>query len=149
MIASHSEVITYKTCFHCNTIKPLCEFYKHNGMKDGHLNKCKQCTKGHVSKNYKKNINHYKEYELHRKKLPQRFDQRKKYCNNWRKNNPEKYKAQTNLNNAVKYGRITKKPCQVCGDKKSHGHHEDYSKPLDVIWLCAQHHRDLHSKKER
>lgn len=49
---------------------------------------------------------------------------------------------------AVYTGKVIKQPCVRCGSMKSEGHHEDYSKPLDVIWLCSKHHKELH-KHER
>lgn len=33
-----------KTCIRCNQSKAFEAFYKHKGMKDGTLNKCKECT---------------------------------------------------------------------------------------------------------
>ena len=66
-------------------------------------------------------------------------------------NKPEnriKRYAQKTLNNAVKFGKIKKLACSVCGNIKSHGHHKDYSRPLEVIWLCSQHHKDVHKEIE-
>jgi len=40
----------------------------------------------------------------------------------------------------VKRGKVTKRPCTVCGAKKVEAHHPDHSRPLDVIWLCRPHH---------
>jgi hypothetical protein len=57
---------------------------------------------------------------------------------------PEKNKARSKLRYEVMMGRIKKLPCEVCGNEKSEGHHEDYSKPLEVSWLCSQHHRNKH-----
>jgi len=33
----------------------------------------------------------------------------------------------------------------ICGEKKAHGHHDDYTKPLAVKWLCRKHHEELHT----
>ena len=45
----------------------------------------------------------------------------------------------------IKQGVITKLPCEKCGSVEDvHAHHDDYYKPLDVRWLCRQHHREYH-----
>ena len=57
-----------KKCFKCGIVKPLSEFYKHDDMADGHLNKCKECTKCDVHNNYCSNKEHYKTYEENRQR---------------------------------------------------------------------------------
>jgi hypothetical protein len=54
--------------------------------------------------------------------------------------------ARWQVNRAVQSGKLTKEPCEVCGDPKVQAHHDDYSRPLDVRWLCAVHHREHHAR---
>ena len=53
--------------------------------------------------------------------------------------------AQAHIQNALKTGKIKKKPCKYCGNPKSEAHHQDYSKTLEVLWLCRKHHRRMHT----
>ncbi len=48
--------------------------------------------------------------------------------------------------NAIQAGRLVRQPCQECGEVRSEAHHEDYSKPLEVIWLCKPHHREADAR---
>ena len=57
---------------------------------------------------------------------------------------PVQYEARYILNNAIRSGKVTKYPCAKCGNLKSQGHHENYKKPLDVIWLCLKCHSKHH-----
>jgi hypothetical protein len=45
-----------KKCFKCGVEKPLSEYYQHRQMGDGHLNKCKSCTRADVANNYSKKV---------------------------------------------------------------------------------------------
>jgi hypothetical protein len=57
---------------------------------------------------------------------------------------PERIRAKDAVNNALKRGKLVRKPCEVCGNPRTDGHHPDYSKPLEVQWLCQCHHIELH-----
>ena len=65
----------------------------------------------------------------------------------WIEENPEKRAAHIAVGNAVRDGRLFKPDscddCEMPG--RLHGHHEDYSKPLDVDWLCPTCHRKRHA----
>ena len=59
-----------------------------------------------------------------------------------------KANARSYLNVYLKRGSIVKEPCAICGDSHAEAHHEDYSKPLEVIWLCREHHLSHHRHVE-
>jgi len=67
-------------------------------------------------------------------------------ANRQRDKDPKKWKARQAVRNAVYRGIIIKKPCKTCGELKVQGHHNDYNKPLKVIWLCSKHHKEQHKK---
>lgn len=54
------------------------------------------------------------------------------------------YAVNRKLQYAVRRGLVTKLPCEVCGNERSEGHQSDYSRPLEVKWLCHRHHCELH-----
>jgi hypothetical protein len=57
--------------------------------------------------------------------------------------------AQNCLDHALRLGFLVRKPCEVCGNEKADGHHTDYSRPLEVRWLCRSHHRKEHARLTR
>lgn len=59
---------------------------------------------------------------------------------------PEKKYAREQVKSALKTGRLVKQPCGICGEQISQAHHTDYSKPLEVQWLCSGCHAELHKK---
>lgn len=63
----------------------------------------------------------------------------------YRTNHPERRLAHQSVQTAVRNGTLIAMPCSVCGSAKTHAHHDDYSKPLDVEWLCHMHHMERHT----
>lgn len=135
-----------KICFKCKLPKDVSEFYTHKGMTDGHLGKCKECAKQDSINHRCQNLPRIREYDRKRGTTQKRIKENTKRNRVRRLNDPVKYKAQTKLGNAVTSGKIKKpKQCERCGRRgKLHGHHEDYSKPFDVIWLCPICHKTKH-----
>ena len=57
---------------------------------------------------------------------------------------PNKNKAHAAVAKAIREGKLVRLPCEKCGNRKSLAHHTDYSKQLEVMWLCAMCHREWH-----
>lgn len=76
------------------------------------------------------------------------------HIKDWIKRNPDKIshrqKATQKVRNALLSNKLKKGICIKCGNPNTEAHHEDYNKPLDVIWLCErchiEHHREKRSK---
>lgn len=146
-----------KQCFCCGLTKPISDFYKHPGMADGYLGKCKECQKANTKAARERNPDYYREYDSQRANLPHRVQARAEYqqtergkaaharaTKKWHGNHPNRRAAAQILNNAIRDGKVKPLPCFICG-KKAHAHHPDYDQPLDVVWLCPLHHKQAHS----
>ena len=128
-----------KRCTKCGEEKPLEEFYPRAA-------KCKPCYRADVRRNRLANADYYREYDRNRARSPERLADRLARNRQFQSDCPEKRRAHIAANNALRDGRIVKTPCAFCGaDDNLEAHHHDYSKPLDVTWLCRPCHRRFHA----
>ena len=130
-----------------------------DGFYPSNQSRCKECVKLSVRKNRAEKIDYYRLYDRQRyRNDPVRQEQarkcaasdagvaaRKRHADRGR-SSPERL-ARIAVGNAVRDGKITKgEACFFCGcGGKLHAHHHDYSKPLDVFWLCPACHGKLHT----
>lgn len=74
----------------------------------------------------------------------------RKWQRDYRKRNPAKARAREITKAAIKRGDLVKQPCADCGAAGPvDSHHHDYSKPLEVTWLCKPCHRKRHKRRRR
>jgi hypothetical protein len=138
-----------KTCFKCQRTLPLSEFYAHKMMADGHLGKCKDCTKSDATAHRNAHLDESRIYDSDRAKRPERRKSCAAVSARWRKENPEKVRAQRMVAYQVSLGNMTALPCARCGTAKTYAHHENYDHPLDVVWLCQACHKARHAEIRR
>lgn len=164
-----------KKCNKCLDNKSIAYFYKQKCGLYGRTGECKDCRrlrsrKWNSENKEKKSETGKKWHQLNKRN-------RKEYNEKWRKQNPEyfreyykqnrqirldsnkrfrlrhpeRYEAYKKYRYAIKSGKLKKSTqCQMCGEKeiKIHGHHVDYMKPLEVIWVCLECHKQIHKRKK-
>lgn len=135
-----------KTCKKCGESLPIEDFYKHKMMGDGYLSFCKTCVKQRVAAHREANLERVREYDRQRASDPRRVAAVKQYEKRWNSANPDAKLAHGRVSYAVRRGVLDKPDCcPRCGSVRAIvAHHQDYSRPLDVEWLCQACHVQLH-----
>lgn len=150
-----------KTCFKCKEAKALDGFYTHKMMADGYLNKCKECAKAdEKARRAGSGRERMLSYDRARSMREDRVAARAIYqqteagksaharaASKYAERHPDRYSARNILNAAVRDKKL--KPWTACAlpecCAKPQAHHPDYSRPLDVVWLCPSHHKQAHA----
>jgi len=142
------QKITAKQCFKCKKTKAISGFYRHSQMADGTLGKCKECTKKDANAHRNANLDKIRAYDRARALLPHRKKETLRITEEYRKKFPHRSLAVGRVSRALKSGKL-KRPnkCALCKKKKKVlAHHDDYSKPLEVVWVCQPCHKQIHKE---
>jgi hypothetical protein len=154
-----------KRCGRCQQEKTLDQFYKTIGKREHgrvkgrvyYSSYCKNCQKAHTLANPKKVLTsrvtatgrrlesiRVADRKYQRRRRAAHPEWKAKEVRGYYERFPEKKAAHLAFHQAVKVGRVKRKPCKICGLANAQGHHPDYSKPLEVVWLCPSHHKLVH-----
>lgn len=141
-------------CKICGTDNETSEFYK------GLTSRCKECHKRKMKENRAEKSDYYKAYDAKRfQEDPKVRERHRRYQateagkasmnksrQKWILQNPEKRAAHIILWSSINRGELQKPDvCSDCGSGgRIGGHHYDYTKPLDVEWLCPMCHTARH-----
>lgn len=113
-----------KFCSVCREGKPLVDFV--NNGRHGKHHRCKPC-------------------EVQRTRERRAAGTMQIAVAGWQERNPEKVAAHRAYRSAVKSGKVSRRPCAVCGScALPAAHHGDYTKPLNVTPFCLWHHHEHH-----
>lgn len=145
-----------KECSRCGVAKPLAEFHANKSREDGCAPYCKVCVKAYTAEWRKKRALLLNAQSDWKTKTADMVEYRKawraahpgymtKKKAEWLARNPQRRRVKDATAYAIETGKLVKLPCEVCGESKVEAHHPDYSRPLMVVWLCKQHHKEIHS----
>jgi hypothetical protein len=122
----------FKKCKICKDTLPLDNYVLSRKTLDGLETRCRECNKKRIREIRDRTPGYNTKHS-------QAFKQR----------HPQKRAAHLAVARALRAKVLVKQPCSICGETKSESHHEDYSKPLDVLWFCRKHHAEHHEKKRK
>jgi len=135
-------------CGRCSAFFPKTGFYRKKRTLLGITWECRACHSKTSVASRDKDRARARDAEYMRRarqRDPLKFRERERLAARRRPRN-ERTTARQLLNAAVRTGRISKPTeCRRCGNvSRLNGHHHDYSKPLDVEWLCNRCHGKEH-----
>ena len=133
-----------KKCSKCKKKKPKSNFWIDRSRPDGLCARCNDCQAVFNREKRKRNPETYRAkskryYYTHKEEIAKK---RKEF----NKLNQDKMQAHGKARTALYNGSLLRQPCEVCGETKSHAHHDDYSQALKVRWLCSPCHQLWHSR---
>jgi transposase-like protein len=132
-----------KTCSCCKQLQPFSNFQQRKLSKDGLTASCKSCLK--IRDKNRENDQRREKRRLYQKTENGKIAH-KKAMQNYNHNYPLKYAAHIITRNYIRDKKLKQEyVCSVCNsDKKIEAHHDDYTKPLEVRWLCECCHKEWH-----
>ena len=139
-----------RACKKCGATKLLAEFAKSKLCDLGYRHTCKACV-AEVNRAYDKTPDGRRRAR----------EKRKRYLDNGGRGvynagtvrrrkrrgypvDPVKRHARSVAHRAIWRGTLQRQSCETCGAEKAQAHHDDYTRPLDVRWLCGPCHRRVH-----
>jgi ribosomal protein S27AE len=135
-----------KACKKCGVEKAATDFYAERAV-------CKTCVAVRraqkywadpdAARAYKRRYQNGAEYSRSwREKNPGR---QQAYYQTWAERNRQKQRAHSAVKIAIRKGILLKEDCEKCGaTSRIHAHHDNYSEPLVVRWLCLPCHKEHH-----
>lgn len=170
--------VSEKRCHDCDLVKPAEEFHRNRQGSDGLQARCKLCQKVRIKIWREQQGGREKHAAGQRRYLARKrgdlIGNEKRSLNpersaavakNWRRNNKDKtsaafvrwrnrypniWRAHRAVLGAIRAGKLSPQPCEVCRTNQDvHAHHDDYLKRLDVRWLCRDHHQAWHVQHGR
>lgn len=136
-----------RVCTECGERKQLSAFYLDRGRP---MSKCKACKIKYQQSYTDSNKEAVTAYQQAHNATPNRSEARSSYrqTEEGKRANKEKLLAHAAVGRALKAGTLTRLPCEHCGfSYHTEGHHYDYSKPLEVTWLCKPCHESVHLRR--
>lgn len=149
-----------KTCPKCGETKPLEEFYRDASRYGGRMSHCAACTRAKVRARDKKKplipgwLEKRAAYNRERRAYETSRARERRHAEAYRERYPVKDAAKRAVKAAISRGELSRPDvCEDCGgmpvprsDGRAsiHAHQDDYSRPLDVRWLCQSCHNKQH-----
>lgn len=133
-----------KACTKCGGSFPLDEFYRDKSTRDGLGCWCKECVKKRSRAWQDANREHVLAQKKEYYQRPGKHELNYVNVRKAMERHPGKVAAREKLKSAIRHGKLIRQPCEKCSKPKAQGHHYDYTRPLDVRWLCTRCHGEEH-----